>query len=75
MTFCSGASLQLLKKLKLNDMSLEFLQSVNKTCQDFMTRALGYLNNTSISPHHKKYLRMLKYEAETCIRGYNRWGH
>ena len=60
---------------RLNDLSLEFIDKVIDHCHDFKNRSEDYLAQPQTSAAERKFLKLVQYEADTCIRGYATKGY
>ena len=60
---------------EINDMSLNAIKNIPKQCKKFKLRAQKILDSFSTNERTKYFLKALKYEAETCIHGFQQEGY
>lgn len=60
---------------KLNNFTLDFLRAINESCANYSNRASAFLQDEKTPTLEKKFLRLLKYEADTCVEGYKHKGY
>ena len=60
---------------EINDMSLASIQNIPVQCRKFNKEAQQLLNKFQINPRTKHFLNILKYETETCVRGFKQKGY
>jgi len=60
---------------EMNDMSLEFVLSVPSKCAQFSSRADDLLKQEGANEETRRYLGQLKYETDTCTRGFKVKGY
>ena len=74
MTGLGGGYQELLKEKlpvpRLDDLSLEFVEKVIQDCHDFKNRSEEYLAQHQRTSTERKFLKLVQYEVDTCIRGY-----
>ena len=64
-----------LKAPKLDDNSLGAIKNTVQSCKDFKRKSDHFLLSKTLSKSDSKFLRMIRYETDTCIRGYATKGY
>ena len=65
----------ILPKPRLDDYSLEAAENTTESCIEFFNQSEKFLGDPLTSDNDKKFLRMVKYETDTCVRGYATKGY
>ena len=60
---------------RLDDLTLAAVENTVASCHDFKNRSEGFLASNSTSKRNQKFLRRMRYETDSCIRGYATKGY